>query len=123
MPDSTTYELLQALLQMRDQMSTDLGISYLKDDRLDAYIGKTQRAATDMREALKQKNFATGISEEYYRKIFLAEDQSEYVWLGDYPKEAERAGIPHASPCQLACSPKLAREYKSPRNSGAFARS
>jgi hypothetical protein len=51
---STTYELLQAFLQMRDQLSTDLGISYLKDDSLEAYIAKTQRAATDMREAVKQ---------------------------------------------------------------------
>jgi hypothetical protein len=90
MPGSTTYELLQAFLQMRDQMCTDLGISYLKDDRLDAYIAKTQRAATDMREALKQKNFATGISEVYYRKFSLLRTKSEYVWLGDYPKEAER---------------------------------
>jgi hypothetical protein len=49
MPGSTTYELLQAFLQMRDQMCTDLGISYLKDDSLDGYIAKTQRAATDMR--------------------------------------------------------------------------
>ena len=90
MPGSTTYELLQAFLQMRDQICTDLGISYLKDDRLDAYIAKTQRAATDMREALKQKNFATGISEVYYRKFSLLKTKSEYVWLGDYPKEAER---------------------------------
>jgi hypothetical protein len=36
MPGSTTYELLQAFLQMRDQMCTDLGISHLKEDRLDA---------------------------------------------------------------------------------------
>ena len=90
MPGSTTYELLQAFLQMRDQMCTDLGISYLKDDSLDGYIAKTQRAATDMREALKQKNFATGISEVYYRKFSLLKTKSEYVWLGDYPKEAER---------------------------------
>jgi hypothetical protein len=46
MPSSTTYELLQAFLQMRDQVSTDLGISYLKHDSLEAYIAKTQRAAT-----------------------------------------------------------------------------
>jgi len=90
MPGSTTYELLQAFLQMRDQMCTDLGISYLKDNSLDAYIAKTQRAATDMREALKQKNFAIGISEVYYRKFSLQKTKSEYVWLGDYPKEAER---------------------------------
>ena len=32
MPGSTISELLQAFLQMRDQMCTDLGISYLKDD-------------------------------------------------------------------------------------------
>jgi hypothetical protein len=90
MPSSTTYELLQAFLQMRDQMCTDLGISHRKDDNLDAYIGKTQRAATDMREALKHKNFAMGISEVYYRKFSLLKTKSEYVRLGDYPKEAER---------------------------------
>jgi hypothetical protein len=61
MPGSTTYELLQAFLQMRDQVSTHLGISYLKEDSLEAYIAKTQRAATDMLESVKQKNLATGI--------------------------------------------------------------
>jgi hypothetical protein len=90
MPGSTTYELLQAFLQMRDQVCTDLGISCLKDDSLAAYIAKTQRAATDMREAVKQKNLATGISEVYYRKFALLKTKSEYVWLGDYPKEAEQ---------------------------------
>jgi hypothetical protein len=90
MPGSTTYELLQAFLQMRDQMCTDLGISYLQDDSLDAYIAETQRAATDMREALEQRNFAIGISEVYYRKFSLLKTKTEYVWLGDYPKEAER---------------------------------
>ena len=90
MPGSTTYELLQAFLQMRDQICTDLGISYLKDDSLEAYIAKTQRAATDIREAVKQRNFATGASEVYYRKFSLLKTKSEYVWLGDYPKEAER---------------------------------
>lgn len=90
-PGSTSYELLHAFLQMRDQMCTDLGISYLKDDSLHTYIAKTQRAATEMREALKQKNFATGIfSEVYYRRFSLRKTKSEYVWLGDYPKEAER---------------------------------
>jgi hypothetical protein len=89
-PGSTTYELLQAFLQMRDQMCTDLGISYLKDDSWAAYIAKTQRAAMDMREALEQTNFATGISEVYYRKFSLLKTKSEYLWLGDYPKEAER---------------------------------
>ena len=53
MPGSTTYELLQAFLQMRDQVSTDLGVAYLRHDSLEAYIAKTQRAATDMREAVK----------------------------------------------------------------------
>ena len=64
--------------------------SYLQDDSLDAYIAETQRAATDMREALEQRNFAIGISEVYYRKFSLQKTKSEYVWLGDYPKEAER---------------------------------
>jgi hypothetical protein len=90
MPGGTTYELLQAFLQMRDQICADLGISCLKDDSLAAYIAKTQRAATDMREAVKQKNLATGISEVYYRKFALLKTKSEYVWLGDYPKEAEQ---------------------------------
>jgi hypothetical protein len=90
MPGATTYELLQAFLQMREQIYTDLGISSLTDDSLQAYIAKMQRSVTDMREAVKQKNFATGISEVYYRKFSLQKTKSEYVWLGDYRKEAER---------------------------------
>jgi hypothetical protein len=82
MPGSTTYELLQAFLQMRDQVSTDLGVAYLRHDSLEAYIATTQRAATDMREAVKQKNLVTGISEVYYRKFALLKTKSEYVWLG-----------------------------------------
>jgi hypothetical protein len=90
MPNSSPYELLQAFLQMREQICADLGISYLKDDSLEAYIAKMQQAVTDMREAVQQKNFATGISQVYYRKFSLLKTKSEYVWLGDYPKEAER---------------------------------
>jgi len=100
MPGSTTYELLQAFLQMRDQVCADLGISYMKDDTLEAYIAKTQRAVTDMREAVKQKNFATGLSEVYYRKLSLLKTKSEYVWLGDYPKEAERRKQGYPAPAR-----------------------
>jgi len=90
MPNGSAYELLQAFLQMREQICADLGISYVKDDSLEAYIAKTQRAVTDMRDAVQQKNFATGISQVYYRKFSLLKTKSEYVWLGDYPKEAEQ---------------------------------
>lgn len=79
MPGGTTYELLQAFLQMRDQVGTDLGICYLKDDRLEAYIAKTQRAATNIGEAVKQKNLATGISAVYHRKFSSLKTKSEYV--------------------------------------------
>ena len=46
--------------------------------------------ATEMREALQQKNFAMGLSQVYARKLSLLKTRPEYVWLGDYPKEAER---------------------------------
>jgi hypothetical protein len=89
MPGASTYELLQGFLQMRDQICQDLGISYLQDDSLEAYFAKVQRSASDMRDAVKQKNFAMGISEFYYRKFALLKTKTEYVWLGDYPKQAE----------------------------------
>jgi hypothetical protein len=96
MPGTPTHELLQGFLQMREQVCQDLGISYLRDDSLEGYFAKVQRAATDIRDAVKQKNFATGIPEYYYRKLALAKSKSEYLWLGDYPKEAERRkqGVP-----------------------------
>jgi hypothetical protein len=55
-----------------------------------AYIAKVQRSAGDMREAVKEKNFATAVSHVYYRKLSLLKTREEYTWLGDYPKEAER---------------------------------
>jgi hypothetical protein len=90
MPEARTSELLQAFLQMRDQVCMDLGISPMRDDSLEAYIAKTQTAVTDMREAVQQKNFATAVSNYYYRKFSLLKTREEYTWLGDYPKEAER---------------------------------
>ena len=90
MPEARTSELLQAFLQLRDQVCMDLGISPMRDDSLEAYIAKTQTAVTDMREAVQQKNFATAVSNYYYRKFSLLKTREEYTWLGDYPKEAER---------------------------------
>jgi hypothetical protein len=90
MPGAHLSELLQAFLKMRDQMCLDLGISPLKDDTLEAYITKTQRAAGELREAVQEKNLAKGLSEVYLRKFSLLRTKPEYVWLGDYPKEAER---------------------------------
>jgi hypothetical protein len=55
-----------------------------------------------MREALKQKNFATGISEVYYRKLSLLKTKSEYVCLGDYPKEGERRKQGFATPVRAS---------------------
>ena len=90
MPEARAAELLQAFLQMRDQVCQDLGISPMRDDSLEAYIAKTQAAATDMRDAVQQKNFATAVSNYYYRKFSLLKTREEYTWLGDYPSEAER---------------------------------
>ncbi len=90
MPGATTSELLHSFLMMREQICQDLGISPKKDDSLEAYIAKTQLAATDMRDAVQQKNFATAVSHVYYRKFSLLKTKEEYTWLGDYPKEAER---------------------------------
>ena len=90
MPDTPPPELLQAFLKMRDQVCMDLGISPLKDDSFEAYIAKVQQSVTDMRTAVREKNFAAGLSQVYYRKLALLKSRPEYVWLGDYPKEAER---------------------------------
>ena len=90
MPAAATSELLQSFLQMRDQVCHDLGISPMRDDTLEAYIARVQLSATEMREAVKQKNFAAGVSHVYYRKFAMLKAREEYTWLGDYPKEAER---------------------------------
>jgi hypothetical protein len=89
-PGATTSELLSAFLQMRHRVCQDLGISPLKDDTLEAYVAKVQQAATEMREAVGRKNFATVLPRYLYRKFSLMKAQDEYAWLGDYPKEAER---------------------------------
>ncbi|HUC28057.1 MAG TPA: hypothetical protein VMR80_00680 [Candidatus Acidoferrum sp.] len=90
MPDANPPELLQALIKMRDQVCLDLGIQALNDDTLEAYIAKTQRSATEMREAVQNKSFVKGVPEVYLRKLSLIQSKPEYVWLGDYPKEAEQ---------------------------------
>jgi hypothetical protein len=90
MPEARASELLQAFLQMRDQVCQDLGISPMRDDSLEAYITKMQASAADMRDAVQQKNFAAAVSNYYYRKFSLLKTREEYTWLGDYPKEAER---------------------------------
>jgi hypothetical protein len=90
MPEAHLPELLTAMLKMRDQMCVDLGISPLNDDTLEAYISKTQRSAGELRDAVQEKNFVKGLSEVYLRRFSLLRTKPEYVWLGDYPKEAER---------------------------------
>jgi hypothetical protein len=61
----------------------------MKDDTREAYIAKVQQAARDMRTAVRERNFAKGISPVYYRKLGLLKSRPEYIWLGDYPKQAE----------------------------------
>lgn len=90
MPEVTTAELLQAFLKMRDHVCLDLGISPVNDDTLQAYIGKVQRSIGEMRDAVQEKNFVKGLPEVYLRKFSLLKTKPEYVWLGDYPKEAEQ---------------------------------
>jgi len=90
MPDVPIPELLPAFLKMRDQICFDLGISPVNNDTLQAYIDKMQRAIGEMREAVQEKNFVKGVPEVYLRKFSLMKTKPEYVWLGDYPKEAEQ---------------------------------
>ena len=89
MPGVTAAELLQAFLKMREQVCLDLAISPVNDDTLQAFINKTQRSASELKEAVQQKNFIKGLPEVYLRKFSLLKTQPEYIWLGDYPKEAE----------------------------------
>jgi len=49
-----------------------------------------QRQAGEMREAVQQKSFMKGVPEVYLRKLSLIKTKPEYVWLGDYPREAEQ---------------------------------
>jgi len=90
MPEATLPELLQAFLKLREQVCLDLGIQPVNDDTLQAYINKMQRAATEMREATQEKNFLKEVPQYYFRKVALIQTKPEYVWLGDYPKEAEQ---------------------------------
>ena len=90
MPEANPSELLQAFLRMREQVCLDLGIRTVNDDTLEAYIAKSQRSATEMREAVQSKSFVKGVPEVYLRKLSLIQTKPEYVWLGDYPKEAEQ---------------------------------
>jgi hypothetical protein len=90
LPEAQPSELLQSFLKMRDEVCIDLGISPLKDDTLEAYFTRLQRTAGEWREAVQRKNMAAGLSEVYYRRFALLKTRPESMWLGDYPKLAER---------------------------------
>lgn len=90
MPEATPYELLNAFLQMRTQVCQDLGVSPLKSDTLEAYVQQMQASHKDIRESVKRRSFAVGVPQVYWRKFSLLKTKQEYVWLGEYPKEAER---------------------------------
>lgn len=90
MPDAKPSELWEAFLKMRNQICVDLGIQPINDDTLEAFTTKMQRAAAEMREAVQQRSFVTGVPEIYLHKLSLMKAKPEYVWLGDYPKESEQ---------------------------------
>jgi hypothetical protein len=90
MPQASLADLLNSFLQMRSQVCGDIGISPQTDDSFEAYAAKLQRSAQERREAVKRRNFATGLSQVYFRKLSLLKTQPEYAWLGAYPQEAER---------------------------------
>jgi hypothetical protein len=89
MPSATPYELLNSLLQMRSQICQDLGISFPKDDTLEAFMAKAQSALSDIRDTVKEKNMAAAIPQVYWNKFALLKTKREYVWLGAYPEIAE----------------------------------
>jgi hypothetical protein len=90
MPEASPAELLQSLITMRQQVCLDLGLSPVTEDTLETYTSRVQLALKEMREAVKQKSFVTGLPQIYYRKLALLKTKPEYVWLGDYPKLAEQ---------------------------------
>ena len=90
MPEANARDLFQAFLKMRDQVCMDLGISPLTDDTLEAYIKQVQRSLSEIREAVQQKSFAVGVPHVYLRKLSMVKTKPEYVWLGDYPEEADQ---------------------------------
>jgi hypothetical protein len=90
MPETAVPELLQAFISMRDQVAIDLGIAPMKDDTIEAFMSKMQRAVSEVRQSVQNKNFATVIPEIYFRKFSLLKTRPEYVWMGDYPKMAEQ---------------------------------
>lgn len=90
MPEATPYDLLNAFLQMRSQVCQDLGISPQTNDTFEAYMAKMQASHKDVRKSLKRRSFVTSIPQFYWRKFSLLKTKQEYVWLGDYPKEAEK---------------------------------
>ena len=90
MPEATPYELLNAFLEMRNRICQELGIGPVKDDTTEAYFARVQGSLSELREVVKQKHFSTAIPRLYWQKFSLLKTKPEYVWLGDYPKEAER---------------------------------
>ena len=100
MTEATTRDLLQAFLKLRDQVCMELGIAPLADDSIEAYSSHLQRTLADIREAVQQKSFALGLPQVYVRKLTMVKTKPEYVWLGDYPKEAGQRKQSYAVPAR-----------------------
>jgi hypothetical protein len=101
MPEASPYELLNAFLEMRSRVCQELGIGVVKDDTVEAYFAKVQHSLVEMRDAVQQRHFTTAVPRVYWQKFSLLKTKPEYVWLGDYPKEADRCRqgfVMHAAP-------------------------
>ncbi|PYP84897.1 MAG: hypothetical protein DMG65_21690 [Candidatus Angelobacter sp. Gp1-AA117] len=90
MPEATTIELLQGFLKLRGEVCTELGIAVLTDDTVEGYTTHVQSVLAGIREAVQKKSFAVALPQFYARKLSLIKTKPEYVWLGDYPTEAEQ---------------------------------
>ena len=88
-PEATPPELLTRLLRFRDQVCADLGLRPLTDTSLETYIRYTLDSLREIRDVVKKRNVAVGVSQYYSRKAGLSSLKSQLVWLGDYPTLAE----------------------------------
>ena len=89
-PTASPAELLSRFLAFRDRVGTDLGLRPIADTSLATYIQRTRESLVEISGAMKKKNIAVGLGQFYSRKLGLASQKSQRVWLGDYPALAEQ---------------------------------
>jgi hypothetical protein len=90
-PETTSYDLLQAFLKMREQVCLDLGIQTVHDDTLEAYIAKMQRSATEYARSRAGKELCEGSPGSLPSQVLPAQNETRIRLAGGLSQRSRAA--------------------------------